>query len=179
MNKIILKKFEHLSIEENKKLLSIRNKEDIRNQSLNKSIIDLNSHLKWLENLKGDLKKEYYAIIHSGQIVGAINFFEVNSTMKWGVYFKEEVSLLVKSLVPIYFIEYIFKKTQVEFLYLDILKNNLNAISFDKNFGFYFFQENNDYFTMRVSSKEFKKAKEKKLLKRVVKKMSDYSFIME
>lgn len=179
MNKIILKRFEHLSIEENKKLLDIRNQENIRNQSLNKSIIDLSSHLRWVANLKDDFKKEYYAVIYSEQIVGAINFFDVDSRIKWGIYFKEDISLLVKSLVPIYFIEYIFKKTQIDFLYLDVLKNNLNAISFDKNFGFSIFEENGNIFTMRVSKKKFEEAKRGMLLKRVVKKMKNYSFIME
>lgn len=179
MNQVLLKKLELLTIEESKKLLKIRNKENIRNQSLNKNIITLEEHLSWLEKLRNDSKKEYYAIIFLNEMVGSINFFEIDKKIKWGIYFKDEASLIIKSLVPLYFIDYIFKKTQIEFLYLDVLKDNSNAIKFDKNFGFYIFKENKESFIMRVSKEEYEEAKKNVVLKRIVDKMKNYSFIME
>ncbi len=176
---ILLKDYTRLTKDENIQLLDLRNQEYVREVSLDEKIIGLDDHLSWLEKLKDDKTKEYYAVYFNGELIGAINLFDIHKDLKWGVFFKQTSSLVIKSIVPLYFLDYMFKKFNPLYIYLDVKKDNQNAISFDKNLGFSICNEVENIVTMKMNKQQFEEAKKSIFLKRVVKKIEKYEFCME
>jgi UDP-4-amino-4,6-dideoxy-N-acetyl-beta-L-altrosamine N-acetyltransferase len=175
MNKVVLKDYLFLSNEEHKELLEIRNKEYIRNVSLDTGIIELINHISFVKGLKNSDKK-FFAIIFEDRIIGGVNIFNIKEDIKWGVFFLEEANILIKSIVPLYFLEYIFKTFEKEEIFLDVKKENINTISYDKNLGFNIFKEDDKIISMKMSKLEFENAKEKPFLKRVMKQLEKFDF---
>lgn len=175
MQKIILKDYLLLSNDEHKNLLEIRNKDYIREVSLDSTVIEFENHLSFINSLKNSDKK-FFAIIFQDKIIGGVNVFNTNKKIKWGVFFLNEANLLVKSIVPLYFLNYIFEKYDKDEIFLDVKKSNINTISYDKNLGFEIFKEDDKIISMKMSKEKFQKEKEKSFLKRVVKQMGRYSF---
>ena len=175
MNKIVLKDYLLLSMEEHEELLDIRNKEYVREVSLDTNIIEFVNHISFVKSLNQSDKK-FFAVIFNDEIIGGVNIFNINRDIKWGVFFLEESNIIVKSIVPLYFLDYIFQTYKKEEIFLDVKKENINTISYDKNLGFTIFQEDEKIVSMKMSKKEFLEAKEKPFLKRVIKQMKRYSF---
>lgn len=178
MNSVILKNYINLNEKEHIELLTIRNQKNIREVSLDSSVISIEDHLKWVQNLKNNKNKEYYVIFNEEALLGAVNVFDIDNEIKWGIFFKENASLMIKSMTPLFFIEYVFKTFNKEFLYLQAKNDNINAINFDKNLGFSIYQECDKIVSMKMNKEAFEKAKQSVFLKRVIKKMKLYSFEM-
>ena len=177
MNKIVLKDYLCLSNEEHKELLDIRNKEYIRDVSLDTGVIEFVNHISFVKGLKNSDKK-FFAIISEDKIIGGVNIFNINKDIKWGIFFLEEANIIIKSIVPLYFLEYIFKTFQKEEIFLDVKKENINTISYDKNLGFNIFKEDDKIISMKMDKDEFERAKEKAFLKRVMKQFKKFNFEM-
>jgi UDP-4-amino-4,6-dideoxy-N-acetyl-beta-L-altrosamine N-acetyltransferase len=176
---IYLKDYTKLTNQEHKNILELRNKEYVRKVSLTQEKITFENHLQWVEKLKTDFSNEYYAIFEDEKLLGAINIINKDTQIKWGVFFKQTASLVIKSIVPLYFLDYMFKKFNPLYIYLDVKKDNQNAISFDKNLGFSICNEVENIVTMRMNKQQFEDAKKSIFLKRVVKKIEKYEFCME
>jgi len=176
MRRIRLQNYTSLSQERQKKILSIRNQEQIREYSLQSEPIKLEEHLAWIEKLKKDRERLYYAVFFENEMLGGVNIFDIHSRATWGVFFKNDVDLLVKTLVPLYFFEYVFTALARESIYAEILSYNTNAISFNKNFGFKEIAANNDIIKLQLSYENFEKKKKNILLKPLVKKMKLFDF---
>lgn len=178
MKSVVLKEYSLLSENEHKKLLDIRNSDEIRIASINEDKIQLKDHLSWVRKLKDDKTKQYFAIICDNKIIGGVNIFDIYNKIKWGIFFTYDASLMIKSMVPIYFIDYIFGHFKCEFLYAEIKKSNQSALSYNKNLGFKKIEED-ELVIMRLQKSDFLETKNSKVLKRIVKKMSSYIFEME
>lgn len=174
-NNIVLKDYVLLTIEEHKELLGIRNSEYIREISLNNEIIDFDNHINFVKNLNFSEKK-FFAIIYKNEIIGGISIFNIKEDMKWGIFFSDDANIIIKSIVPIYFLGYIFENYQKNEILLDVKKENINAISYDKHLGFKVFKEENEIISMKINKQDFKIEKEKPFLKRVMKQLRKYSF---
>ncbi len=180
MNKtIILKNYLLLSKKENIELLKIRNSNRIRESSLDEREILLLNHLSWLRSLENNEDKKYYALIYDSEIIGAINIFDINANMKWGVFFKEDASLLFKSFLPIYFLSYIFNKYQINTLEAQVKVKNLNALKYNKNLGFEEYSKNEEFISLSLNAESFIKRKNAKILKSIIKRMKTYNFIIK
>jgi len=172
---ITLKDYRLLTIDEHKNLLNIRNKDEVREASLNQDMINLDNHLSWVENLKNDSTKEYFAIMYHDEIIGGINIFNISTKLKWGIFFEDNISLIIKSVIPIFFIDFIFCTYKSPSIYSEIKKANVNAISYNKNLGFKIL-EDKDIITMQLKEANYMKVKDSFLLKKIVKKMQLYNF---
>jgi len=175
MNKIVLKDYLLLSNEEHKELLDIRNKEYIREVSLDTSTIEFINHISFVKGLKNSDKK-FFAIIFEDKIIGGVNLFDTKGDIKWGIFFLNESNIMIKSIVPLYFLDYIFKTYKKEEIFLDVKKENINTISYDKNLGFNIFKEDDKIISMKMSKIAFESAKEKPFLKRVMKQLNKFDF---
>lgn len=172
---ITLKDYISLSIHEHKELLQIRNEEYIRSVSLNTDVIEIENHLKFVESLK-NANKKFYAVFFEEKIIGGVNVFDLDDEVKWGIFFKDDANLIVKSIVPIFFIEYLFENFVKDELFLEVKSDNVNTISYDKNLGFKTFKEDNGIITMKMNKKEFEEAKNGSFLKRVEKQLDKFDF---
>lgn len=180
MNKtIIFKEYTLLSSKENIELLEIRNSKIVKDMSLNSESISLSSHLSWIESLKENEDKKYFAIINSNKIIGAINIIDIKNEIKWGVFFEKEASFLIKSFTPIYFISLVFSKYQINTLTAQVKTNNENALLYNKNLGFEIFETKNGIISLKLEKESFVKRKDGKILKRIIKKMNSYEFIIK
>jgi hypothetical protein len=178
MKNLKLKNYIFLTNDENKKLLNIRNNDEIRQDSLSQNFITLNEHLSWVDKLKDDETKHYFAVIYNDYIVGGVNIFDTDLQIKWGLFFSKNTSLMIKSIIPIYFMDYIFNILKYEKLYAQIKKKNINAISYNKNLGFEVVKDEN-IVTMELNRSRYLKAKDGIILKRIIKKMALYNLKME
>lgn len=178
MNNLKLKDYLLLTNDENKELIKLRNSDEIRQVSLTQNIITLDEHLLWLNKLKNDKTKQYFAVIYNDNVLGGVNVFDIDLQVKWGVFFSNKTPLMIKSIIPICFMDYIFNTLRCEKLYAEIKKLNINAISYNKNLGFEVVQDKN-IVTMELNKSRYLKAKDGMILKRIVRKMSLYNLKME
>lgn len=176
MHNFILKEYSLLTDTQHIELLKIRNKEEIRTQSLQQSPISMDEHLKWLKSLQNDSNKLFFVLMQDNKILGGINIFNLDTQAKWGTFLDEGVSLLVKSLLPIYFIDFIFQNYSINYLYADIRVENTNAISYNKNLGFKLLKQDQKMVLMGLGREEFLNAKNSKILSRIIKKFTSYNF---
>ena len=178
MKTIFLKNYIYLDEIEHKNLLAIRNSKSIQDVSFTKESISFKDHMAWVENLKNDKSKKYYAVIYGQKIVGGVNVFDLDAKVKWGIFFNDEVSLIIRSIIPIYFLDFIFRHYQKDEIFAEIKKSNANAISYNKSIGFKVVSED-DLVIMRLDKTHYLKAKDGIILKRIIKKMSLYDFKQE
>ena len=180
MKSIILKDYLLLSYEEHTNLLKIRNQKEIRYASLSNTTIHIKEHLSWIEKLKNDKTKQYFAIIYNDKIIGGVNIFDKDKDLKWGIFFSDKTPLIIKSIIPIYYIDSIFNENDITYIFSEIKKENVNAISYNKNLGFVDVNSNSsEVVTMKLSFDNYTKIKENTMLKRIIKKMYLYDIKLE
>lgn len=180
MNKtIILKNYLLLSKEENIELLKVRNSKSIREASLDTKEIVLSKHLLWLESLKKSEDAKYYVVIFKDEIIGAVNIFDIKEKMKWGVFFKEDANILIKSFLAIYFLDFLFKKYNKDTLEAQVKVENINALNYNKNLGFEEYSKNEEFISLSLKNESFIKRKDAKILKSIIKRMNTYEFVIK
>ena len=179
MRNLLFKNYSLLSQEEHEDLLEIRNSKEVRANSLNDGTIPLNEHLSWALTLQKDASKKYFAVILDGVVLGGVNIFDVDSSMKWGIFLSKETPMLVKSLVPLRFMDYVFSEYPNENLFAEIKKENKNALAYNLHFGFKIMEEKADIVVAKLNEELYNQAKMGKILQRIIKKMDLYSFEIE
>lgn len=174
--KILFKNFTLLNLEENQNLLKIRNSDHVRFQMKNNIKIKHEEHLQFIRNLTQP-HIIYFSVILDGQIIGAVHINQINGNNYLGLYFKEEISPLIISLSTFLFLDYIFISIY-ETIQSFVKKENLNAFNFNKNFGFKIYDEDENYFYLKLEKEEWKNRKNSKLLKPIKNYLDkiDYEF---
>ena len=61
------------TIEQNLDILALRNRDDVRSWMVNPEVIPEDNHFKFVESLKDDPNRLYYAIFKNGMLVGSYN----------------------------------------------------------------------------------------------------------
>ena len=174
--KIIFKDFTFLSDDEKKEVLELRNKKNIRENMTNSEIISLENHFNFINSLKDSSNKKYFAIFSQDELLGSLNFIK-NEELSWGLYFKDSSSPILKSVSTYIFLEFIFKQFDDD-INSSVKKNNIQALNFNKSFGFDIFKENNEYFYLILSKQTWENHKNSKLIKPIKKYLDkiDYEF---
>jgi hypothetical protein len=177
---IILKNYIDLTPHEHLDLLNIRNLPAIRKVSTNTEEIDFEHHIKWVESLKTDPQKIYYAIFQDYTLCGGIHL--IQSTDKrptWGIFFDPQTSPWVISSVTLFFIERCFNKFALSTLDSLIRTDNSAAIAFNRQLGFKPFEQIDDFTLMRLDNEGWKAQKEKKILKNILQYATQYPIRLE
>ena len=138
---LILKSFLNLSGEEKKMVRSWRNHENIRKWMYSGSIISLEDHAKFLNQLKEDDKNFYWIVVNKDcAYIGTIylNRMDFNNRHTYmGIYsnpysgLKNKGTLLFQSIRKL-----AFKFAKLHTLKLEVMDNNQKAIKFYKKSGF-------------------------------------------
>ena len=177
---IVFKNFISLKENEHIELLKIRNSTKVRLNTKSKEIIDLESHLLWVDNLKTDILNHYYAIYDGEIIVGSISILDINKKeCSWGLYFKENINPMLSSLCTYILIDKILNEMDIQRLTLEVGKENISAYKFDLSFGFEVYDTINNYFHMDMIKQKWNENKHigyMKLLEKKVNKIQ-YKFI--
>ncbi len=161
--KIVFKDFLFLNENEIRDILELRNQKNIRENMINSEIISLENHFNFIDSLQNLTNKRYFAIFSEDELLGSVNFIK-DKELSWGLYFKDEVNPILKSLSVYIFLDFIFSSFD-ENINSFIKKSNLQALSFNKNFGFKIFKEDEEYFYLQLSKQTWQKHKDSKLLK--------------
>ncbi|MCX8084805.1 MAG: UDP-4-amino-4,6-dideoxy-N-acetyl-beta-L-altrosamine N-acetyltransferase [Calditerrivibrio sp.] len=119
-------------------ILSLRNDERIRNYMFNDKIISLDEHLNFVEGLRDNYQKMYWAAYDGDLLVGSINLIDIdlkNRRTKLGIYTNPDLkgygSKLMNTLKWL-----CFEKIGLNCLRLEVLANNSVAIEFYKKHNF-------------------------------------------
>ncbi len=161
--KIVFKNFISLNDIEKKNILELRNKEYVRENMVNSEPIILENHLLFIESLKESKNKTYFAIFFDNQLIGSLNIIK-NEELIWGLYFKEEINPIIKSCVTYLFLDFIFSKFS-EDINSFVKRKNIQALNFNKNFGFEIFKEDEEYYYLKLSKELWENRKNSKIIK--------------
>ncbi len=91
--KIVFKNFIFLNDIEKKDILELRNKEYVRENMINSEPISLENHILFIESLKENKNKTYFAIFFDNQLIGSLNIIK-NEELIWGYILKKKQILL-------------------------------------------------------------------------------------
>ena len=177
--KIVFKEYSSLSKTQSQEILDIRNLDYIRKNMITNEIISLQNHLKWIESLKTNLEKKYFAVICENEVLGSCSWVkEEKNTFTWGIFFKDGVNPIISSCCAYLFLEDCFFNDKIERLGSLVRKENSMAFSFNKNFGFKIYKENEEYFYLELEKQKWENRKNSKLLKPIKNYLDkiDYEF---
>lgn len=121
-------------------ILHMRNHSDVRMQMHNNSPISEDEHFNFVDSLKTDKSKKYFAVSSSNKIVGVIYFTDINlseSTTTFGIYanlidkIPRSGSILMEAAIT-YFNNYI----PCNALTLEVYESNERAVNLYLKYGF-------------------------------------------
>ena len=163
--KIVFKNYSTLNEQESFEILNIRNKDFIRKNMITNEIISLENHTKWTNSLKNNLDKKYFAVLCENEVIGSCSWVKKKDEFTWGIFFKEEVNPIILSCCAYLFLENCFFNDKIEKLGSLVKKENSIAFSFNKNFGFELYKEDENYFYLELEKQKWENRKNSKLLK--------------
>ena len=175
--KIVFKNFIFLNDIEKKDILELRNKEYVRENMINSEPISLENHILFIESLKENKNKTYFAIFFDNQLIGSLNIIK-NEELIWGLYFKEDANPIIKSCVTYLFLDFIFKKFNEDINSFVKIKN-IQALNFNKNFGFETFKEDENYYYLKLSKELWKEKKNSNIIKPVKRYLDKIEYYFE
>lgn len=180
--KLVFKEFSTLNIEEHKELLEIRNSEYVRNNMKTNSIIKIENHLSWINDLKNDRNNVYFAVFEEDYIVGAIYITGIDkekSTSFWGLYFRKEINPLISSISAILIIEKIFQEYNIKKLYAEVKKENISAYKFNITLGFKEDEILDNYYQLLIDINDWENNKNNRTIQTIKKRVDkiEYQFI--
>jgi len=184
--RIEFKNYTHLDKFQKEEILDIRNTDYVRMQMKTESIISLKDHFEWIEKLKKDETRFFFAVIHNGSIVGSISLINIDmntSSGYLGLYYKKVINPLISSLSTYIFLDHCFVDLKFKTIYLEVLESNKSAIKFDLNFGFQIEKElvidNKRYYLMSNDHEHWEEKKSSPILGILQKKASTIKFDFE
>ena len=176
--KIVFKNYSILNEQESFEILNIRNKDFIRKNMITNEIINLENHIKWINSLKNNLDKKYFAVLCENEVLGSCSWVKEKDEFTWGIFFKEEINPIISSSCTYLFLENCFFNDKIEKLGSLVKKENSIAFSFNKNFGFELYKEDEDGFYLELEKQKWENRKNSKLLKPIKNYLDkiDYEF---
>lgn len=176
--KITFKEYIFLSEIQSEEILNIRNLDYIRKNMITDEIISLENHIKWINSLKTNFEKKYFAVLCENEILGSCSWVKEKNEFTWGIFFKEEVSPIISSYCVYLFLEYCFFDEKMDELTSLVKKENNQAFNFNKNFGFKVYKEDEDYFYLKLEKESWENNKNSRLIKPIKKYLDkiEYQF---
>ncbi|MFA7083393.1 MAG: hypothetical protein WC141_02545 [Arcobacteraceae bacterium] len=154
--KLLFKNYTHLTPTQSACILELRNLEYIRTNMKSTEIIALEKHLEWVQTLKNDTSKEYFALILDEVVVGSCSWMrEENNKVSWGIYFINSINPLVSSLSAYLFIEYLFETKKNTHIESFVRKENILAYKFNQHLGFSLYKEDESFFYLNLTKEQW------------------------
>ncbi|RUM45338.1 MAG: UDP-4-amino-4,6-dideoxy-N-acetyl-beta-L-altrosamine N-acetyltransferase [Hydrogenimonas sp.] len=139
-NDINLINFIDTSLEEKKMILEWRNHPNIRKWMYNQKIIDLSSHLAFIDSLRYSQDKLYFLVKKAEQYIGVIDFTKIdhnNKSAYFGLYANPYCKLAgIGRILETISIDYAFNTLHLTVLKLEVLSNNIQVRNLHKKFHF-------------------------------------------
>ena len=162
---IIFKDYSTLNKEESLEILKIRNTDFIRKNMINNELINFENHAKWINTLRDNSEKKYFAVICDELVCGSCSLVKENENFTWGIFFKTGINPVISSLCAYLFIENSFLSPDIKKIGSLVKKDNRSAYRFNKNLGFELYKEDEKYFYLELRELKWENSKNSKLLK--------------
>jgi UDP-4-amino-4,6-dideoxy-N-acetyl-beta-L-altrosamine N-acetyltransferase len=136
--KVQFKCYTTLTLDQKLIVLAYRNQFSIRKNMHDSTIINEEAHLKWIETLKKDRSKQYYAVIVDSEVIGSAYIKNKDSKNKasWGFFLGEKPMRAMGSVMLYQFIEKVIRNQSIKMITAEILVDNKRSIQLHKRFGF-------------------------------------------
>lgn len=145
-NNIFIKNFISLNNDEKVFVLEMRNNDNVRNFMYNKNIIELDNHIKFIENLNNDDNNIYFVVYHDSNIIGVISLTEINNKLAFLGIYKNPFNKNSKGEYLINTIKKIaFDNLGLNEIIAEVISENTNAINFYKKHGFIYLNSEKKY----------------------------------
>ena len=122
------------------KIRDIRNQKNIREAMYNQSKIELNEHLNWIKNLKGNNNRIVFVVfLTEDEPLGVISIDDidkVNKKASWAFYLDDSSKGGLGAVLEYNFLNYIFDYLNIEKLNCEVLEDNITVIKLHKKFNF-------------------------------------------
>ncbi len=133
--------FIELTEEQHMQVWQVRILESVRKYMFNKEVFSFQSHLAFVEKLKDDKTKLYYAIFDEyDNFLGSINLHPINYQKKeadWGIYINPNYQKSgIGQILANCFFEYIFSFNIIDRITAVVLDFNEQSTTFHKRVGF-------------------------------------------
>lgn len=137
-DKIILKNFINLTLDEKKTVLEWRNHNNVKKMMFTNDEISFDNHLTFIDSLKKSSSKLYFLVEYKSKQIGVVDFYDIKEqTCYWGFYLNPDfLSSSFGVLLEYYVLEYAFNVLCIETLYCESLKENNTALRLHAEFGF-------------------------------------------
>jgi UDP-4-amino-4,6-dideoxy-N-acetyl-beta-L-altrosamine N-acetyltransferase len=139
LNKIKLKLHHKYDYKLFNEILKIRNEINIRDNMINNSLINKESHHIWIKNSLKDKKKEIYIINITNEIVGMLivdQIEKIHRRANWAFYLTKKYQNNYGALIEYKFLNIFFKNKEYNKLNCVVLSHNQKVIKLHKKFGF-------------------------------------------
>jgi UDP-2,4-diacetamido-2,4,6-trideoxy-beta-L-altropyranose hydrolase/UDP-4-amino-4,6-dideoxy-N-acetyl-beta-L-altrosamine N-acetyltransferase len=148
-HKLILDKFgkvemcNYINLDENDKILTLhmRNHPEIKKWMHNRDSISNKNHFNFIKSLENRIDKRYFLVKQKNNIIGSINFSEIDlyNSVEFGIYTNPFLQLksagrILEAIVS----QYAFFELNVNKIKLEVFSNNKRAINFYNKCGFEF-----------------------------------------
>ena len=141
--KIKFKNFLDLSREEALQVLEYRNLPEIRKNMVTQDVIREDDHLKFINGLKTDKTKAYYAVVFNRELIGAVYLTDIqltNQSALWGFYCAKRPFKFTGKIMLWGFLNFVFKQNRMNSIYSIVLCSNKKSLDMHKLFGFDVYQ---------------------------------------
>jgi len=128
------------SLEQKKRILTLRNSPPILSTMYTKDQISLAAHLNWASGLDADKSQVALAVIdEQGVPVGVLGIKNLdldNQTADWGYYVDPAERGGLGAALEFCALDYVFQDLELEKLNCEVLEDNLAVVRLHKKFGF-------------------------------------------
>ena len=124
------------------------------------------------------LDKKYFVVICENEIFGSCSWVKEKNEFTWGIFFKDGVNPIISSVCVYLFLENCFFNEEINILGSLVKKENSGAFSFNKNFGFKIYKEDEEYFYLKLEKESWENNKNSRLIKSIKKYLDkiEYQF---
>jgi UDP-4-amino-4,6-dideoxy-N-acetyl-beta-L-altrosamine N-acetyltransferase len=140
LENIKLTNFIDLNNNQNDKILSFRNHDNIRKWMYNENIIVKDNHIKFVKELKNDDINKYFLVTQNNVNIGVICFNNIdyeNSVTHFGLYANPFEKIVgVGRILKNVSIDYTFNILKLKTLKLEVFTDNMQVVNLHKKFNF-------------------------------------------
>ena len=165
---LYFKSFTKLTHEEKLKVLELRNYDYVRKNMYNNSIISIEEHFNFINNLKNRSDCIYWAIFSNKNLIGAINLTDIKGNFaEWGFYIDNNCFGL-GAVIEYFAMEHFIEAMGFEQILARVYEENKSVYNMHKNRFAYFEApgynieiDNNKYNALILTKENWLKRKEK------------------
>lgn len=139
MTKVVLRRIERCTLEQQKAVRDVRNQPSIRKSMYTEHEIGLDEHLSWLENLRHDDRQIVFIVLVDDVVSGVVSVNAIDELHKksdWAFYLDENVRGGLGAALECALLDFVFNDLMLEKLNCEVIETNQAVVKMHKKFGF-------------------------------------------